>query len=66
MINNLRGRITDRSLTHVVIECAGVGYFVHVSLNTTSRLSSDEAGMILIHEVIREDAHELYGFADEG
>ena len=66
MINHLRGRITDRSLTHVVIECAGVGYFVHVSLNTTSRLSSDEAGMILIHEVIREDAHELYGFADEG
>ncbi|MDP4952494.1 MAG: Holliday junction branch migration protein RuvA [Flavobacteriales bacterium] len=66
MIFHLRVRSTDRSLSHVVIECGGVGYVVHVSLNTTSRLSSDEAGMILIHEVIREDAHELYGFADEG
>lgn len=53
-------------MTHIVVECAGVGYFVHVSLNTTSKLSSEEAGYVLIHEVIREDAHELYGFADEG
>lgn len=66
MINHLRGRITEKSLTHIVVECAGVGYFVHVSLNTTSKLSSEEAGYVLIHEVIREDAHELYGFADEG
>jgi Holliday junction DNA helicase RuvA len=64
MIHHLRGRLTERSLTHAVIECAGVGYYLNISVHTASQLSADEACLLLVHEVIREDAHELYGFID--
>jgi Holliday junction DNA helicase RuvA len=64
MIHHLRGRLTEKSLTHAVIECGGVGYFLNISVYTASQLPADEACMLLVHEVIREDAHELYGFID--
>lgn len=66
MINHLRGRLVDKTPTYAVIECAGVGYLVHISLNTASRIGTDEQVLMLVHEVIREDAHELFGFIEEG
>ncbi|MCB0760283.1 MAG: Holliday junction branch migration protein RuvA [Flavobacteriales bacterium] len=65
MIHHLRGRLIEKSPTHAVIECGGVGYFVHISLHTFSRLPDDESCMIYTHQVIREDAHQLFGFADD-
>ena len=49
----------------MVIECAGVGYYVNVSVNTYSEFQGKEEATILTHQVIREDAHTLYGFANE-
>lgn len=64
MIHHLKGRLTEKSLTHAVIECNGVGYLLHISVNTASRLPADEACALYVHEVIREDAFELFGFVD--
>lgn len=63
MITHLNGQLIEKTPTHIVIECNGVGYFVKVSLNTFSTLP--DSGKILIHTQlqVREDAHSLYGFS---
>lgn len=63
MYHHLRGRLVEKSPTFVVIECAGVGYHVHISLSTYAELGSDENVLLYTHLAIREDAHTLYGFA---
>jgi Holliday junction DNA helicase RuvA len=62
MINHLSGRLVEKYPTHVVIECGGVGYQVHISLNTYSSLPQGEQVRLFTHLQIREDAHTLYGF----
>jgi len=66
MIEYIKGTITQTTPTFVIIETAGIGYFVNISVNTFSKLEGKSDYKILIHEVIREDAHQLFGFADEG
>jgi len=65
MINHLNGRLVEKSPTHVVIECGGVGYFLNISLNTFSKLPESESCKLFAHLVVREDSHTLYGFIDE-
>lgn len=64
MIHHLTGRFVELGPTHMVVECAGVGYMVHISLNTSSALAGQVEGKVLIHAVYREDAQLLFGFAD--
>lgn len=64
MITHLKGRLVEKHPTHVVIECAGVGYFVNISLNTYSQIPDAESIMLYTHLQVREDAHLLYGFAE--
>lgn len=63
MIAYLRGSISELTPTSLVVECGGVGYLVNISLTTYSAFSGRSEGKILITQVIREDAHLLYGFA---
>ncbi len=65
MINHLSGKLVEKNPTYVIIECAGVGYYVNISLNTFSRITDSELIRIFTHLQITEDAHTLYGFADE-
>ncbi|HOK25622.1 MAG TPA: Holliday junction branch migration protein RuvA [Bacteroidales bacterium] len=65
MIDYIKGTVKELSPAHVTVETAGVGYFISISLNTYSKLENRSEVKILIHEVIREDAHQLFGFADE-
>ncbi len=64
MINHLRGRLIEKNPTHVVIECAGVGYFVNISLHTYSLIPDEESILLFTHLQVREDAHTLFGFAE--
>ena len=62
MITQIRGRLVEKSPTEVVVDCNGVGYLLHISLNTFSKLPEDEAVVLYTHLSIREDAHTLFGF----
>ena len=66
MIEYIKGHITQITPTFVIIETGGIGYLVNISINTFSLLEGKTEFKILIHEVIREDAHQLFGFADAG
>lgn len=63
MIGQLRGRLIEKNPTEVIIDCAGVGYEVKISLNTFAQLGSEEAVVLFSRLIVREDAHLLYGFA---
>ncbi|WP_304296712.1 Holliday junction branch migration protein RuvA [Porphyromonas gulae] len=63
MIEYLKGAIVGLTPTNLVIECAGVGYDVNVSLTTYSAYQGKKEGLIWITQLIREDAHLLYGFS---
>ncbi|MBK6951463.1 MAG: Holliday junction branch migration protein RuvA [Crocinitomicaceae bacterium] len=65
MIAHLNGRLVEKTPTHLVVECAGVGYFVKISLNTYSKIGPEENIKILTQLQVREDAHILYGFHSE-
>ena len=62
MITQLQGRLIEKYPTHVVIDCQGVGYEVHISLHTFEQLGREENIRLFTHLQIREDAHTLYGF----
>ena len=64
MIATLRGQVTKKT-TNIVIECAGVGYGVTVSLSDIEVISNDSETKLYIYEHIKEDAHDLYGFLHE-
>lgn len=64
MIEYIKGPVTQITPAFLVIETGGIGYFVNISLNTFSKLEHIKEYQLLIHEVIREDAHLLFGFAD--
>jgi Holliday junction DNA helicase RuvA len=62
MITQVRGRLVEKNPTEVVVDCNGVGYLLHISLNTFSSLPADENVVLYTHLSIREDAHTLFGF----
>ena len=66
MIAFVKGAFVKKTPAVVYVECAGVGYEVHISLNTYSQIEELESGTLLTHLLIREDAHILYGFFEEG
>ncbi len=65
MFAYLNGIVSELNPTIVVIECAGVGYQVHISLQTYGILKVGEQVKLLVHQIVREDAHLLFGFSNE-
>ena len=64
MIDYIKGTITQMNPTFITLETGGIGYFINISVSTFSKLEGKPDVRILIHEVIREDSHQLFGFAD--
>lgn len=62
MIAYIKGAVGELSPTEAVIEAAGVGYQLAISLNTFSALQGKETAKLYVKEVIREDTHDLFGF----
>ncbi|AXK48617.1 Holliday junction branch migration protein RuvA [Aliarcobacter trophiarum LMG 25534] len=63
MIVGLIGKVIKKEPTVLWLNVNGVVYEVFISLNCSSKIISDET-TLLITEIIREDAHNLYGFLD--
>lgn len=62
MITHLVGKIVEKSPTYAVIDCNGVGYMVHISLQTYSKLPDNGQVKIYTYLQVKEDAHSLFGF----
>ena len=65
MIEYLRGELAELSPAAAVIDCNGVGYLASISLNTYSAIQGKKSCKLYIYEAVREDAYQLYGFADK-
>jgi Holliday junction DNA helicase RuvA len=65
MITQIKGRLVEKNPTYVVVDCSGVGYLLHISLNTFSALPEGEAITLYSHLSVKEDSHTLYGFIDK-
>ena len=64
MISHLQGKLIEKNPTSLIIECAGVGYEVKISLNSYSAIGSNESLKIFTQFIVREDAQILYGFME--
>ena len=64
MFYYLEGVVSHLEPSIAVIDCGGVGYECHVSVMTQSRLKKGERSRLYTHVHVREEAFELYGFAD--
>lgn len=65
MIAFLIGNFARKTPSYVHMDVHGVGYEVQISLNTYSKIQDQESGTLQTHLIVREDAHLLFGFADE-
>ncbi|MCL6216794.1 Holliday junction branch migration protein RuvA [Zunongwangia pacifica] len=65
MIHHLKGKLVEKNPTYVVVDCNGVGYFVHISLNTFSKIKDEENISIFTHLQVKEDSHTLFGFYEK-
>jgi len=64
MFEHIKGSVISLNPAGIVIEAGDIGYFVHISLTTYSQLHGSEKAKLFLHQVVREDAHILYGFFD--
>ena len=72
MIEYIKGHLTELNPTYAVLEAAGVGYEVNITLPTYSQLVGEETkgnqpeAKLFVTEIIREDTHDLFGFFTKG
>jgi Holliday junction DNA helicase RuvA len=64
MIAFVKGNFVHKTPSQVVVDVNGVGYELHISLNTYSRIQSLEKGQLFTYFHVREDGQTLYGFAE--
>jgi Holliday junction DNA helicase RuvA len=62
MIDYIKGTIVDLLPTSVTVETGNIGYQINITLQTYTGLANQETACLYIHEAIREDAFQLYGF----
>jgi Holliday junction DNA helicase RuvA len=65
MFEYIKGPISELTPAYVIVESAGVGYYINISLQTYSSFEGKKEGIVYLHQVIREDAHLLFGFAEK-
>ncbi|WP_069660672.1 Holliday junction branch migration protein RuvA [Arcticibacter eurypsychrophilus] len=66
MFAYIDGKLVFKCAAYVIIEAGGVGYHINISIHTYAKLPETENCKLYVWQHIKEDAHTLYGFADEG
>lgn len=66
MIDYIKGTITELTPTYTILETSGIGYEIHIALPTFTALTGTKETILYVHEIIREDAHLLFGFRTKG
>lgn len=62
MYEFIEGKFEQKTPSTLVVNAMGIGYLVEISLTTYSEIKSMDSGRILIYFVVRDDAHQLFGF----
>jgi Holliday junction DNA helicase RuvA len=65
MIDYIKGEVAELTPATVTIDCNGVGYIAHISLQTYSAIGDNKSAKIYIYESVRQDAFVLFGFIDK-
>lgn len=65
MIEFIKGEIAELTPAYVILETAGIGYLINITLPCFSSLENARTARLLIHETIREDSWTLFGFPNE-
>lgn len=65
MIASLRGRILSVTPAWLLLEVSGVGFRIYAAPNTLTHLRAGEDAMLYVHDHVREDARDLFGFLSE-
>ena len=63
MYEYITGQVAEATPTYAVIEAAGVGYFIHISLKTYSDIENSQQARLYTHFIVREDQQTLFGFS---
>lgn len=61
----IKGKLTHKSPTQVHLECNDIGFLINISLQTYSEIENKDDVKLFIQQIIREDAHTLFGFHTE-
>lgn len=62
MIATLTGTVSEKFEDSIVLDVAGVGYGLLVTNEDYGRLATGQNAKVYVHEHIREDSHDLFGF----
>lgn len=63
MITYIEGKLVHKEAAYAIIEAAGLGYHINISLTTFSDIKDDEKCKLHTHLHVKEDSHTLYGFS---
>lgn len=63
MYEYIRGKVVEKAPAYAVIDASGVGYYLHISLETYSAIEHADEAKLWVHFIVREDAQLLYGFS---
>jgi holliday junction DNA helicase RuvA len=64
MIAYIKGKLVYKSPTDVIVEANGIGYRIHITLNTYRQIVNATEVQLLTHYLVKEDGHSLYGFSE--
>ncbi|MBY0535048.1 MAG: Holliday junction branch migration protein RuvA [Chitinophagaceae bacterium] len=64
MIAFVKGKFVQKTPAHLIVDVQGVGYELHISLNTYEAIQGKEEGLLYTYLQIKEDAHVLFGFSE--
>ncbi|MDR0668118.1 MAG: Holliday junction branch migration protein RuvA [Prevotellaceae bacterium] len=65
MYEFIKGLVAELTPTYVVIDTGGIGYAIHISLQTYGHIGQAQEVQLWVHHILREDAEQLYGFFDK-
>lgn len=63
MYEYISGKVAELAPTYAVVEAAGVGYYLNISLQTYAAVEGSDDVRLYVHFVVREDVQQFYGFA---
>ena len=63
MYEYISGKLAEVTPTYAIVEAAGVGYFINISLKTYSEIEHSAEARLYVHFVVREDQQSLFGFS---